>query len=181
MLQSKLCNKKPFNIFENLTMGPWVLKGGGKVALTFGRTSMALFCDLEKLLRLRKTLYCFNFAVCLISYLYQIVRLWLHWLLSECAWGERKGLIAGRNSIEGDLKYSEFYSYVFKLNYGLASKLLGTLRYTTVGCSVSSANLKQIKISLYSYGVFSIYVTLQKWIPSYVRLCSTFIQQRLNQ
>ena len=43
MLQSKLCNKKPFNIFENLTMGPWVLKGGGKVGLTFGRTSIALF------------------------------------------------------------------------------------------------------------------------------------------
>ena len=48
-------------------------------------------------------------------------------------------------------------------------------------CSVSSANLKQIKISLYSYGVFSIYMTLQKWIPSYVRLYSTFIKQRLDQ
>ena len=48
-------------------------------------------------------------------------------------------------------------------------------------CSVSSANLKQIKISLYSYGVFSIYMTLQKWIPSYVRLYSTFIKQRIDQ
>ena len=63
----------------------------------------SIICDLEKLLRLRKTLYCFNFAVCLISYLYQIVRLWLHWLLSECAWGERKGLTAGGNSIASEM------------------------------------------------------------------------------
>ena len=59
-------------------------------------------------------------------------------------------------------------------------QLIGTLRYTTAGCyygyfaavrdysdnSVSSANVKQVKISLYGNGVFSIYVSLQKWIRS---------------
>ena len=139
----------------------------------------SIICDLEKLLRLKNTLYCFSFAVCLISYIK---------LLDYGSTGFYPNVPGerGRDSLLVEIqlretKYSEFYSYVFKLNYGLASKLLGTLRYTTAGCSVSSANLKQIKISLYSYRVFSIYVTLQKWIPSYVRLCSTFIQQRLDQ
>ena len=29
----------------------------------------SIICDLEKLLRLKNTLYCFSFAVCLISYI----------------------------------------------------------------------------------------------------------------
>ena len=36
-------------------------------------------------------------------------------------------------------------------------------------------------LSLYGNGVFSIYVSLQKWTPSYVRLYSNFMRQRLDQ
>ena len=62
-------------------------------------------CDLEKFLRLRKTLhvYCFSFAVCLSSYITLLDYGSTDWLILECDWVERKGLTAGRTSIVSEI------------------------------------------------------------------------------
>ena len=69
----------------------------------------------------------------------------------------------------------------FKIHYGgLLLRLLrpwGTRLTTPFPPQTSN----RFKISLYVNGVLSIYVSLQKWLPSYVRLYSTFIRQRINQ
>ena len=55
----------------------------------------------------------------------------------------------------------------FKVHYGgLPLRLLRPWGTRLQDNSVSSAKLKQIKISLYGNGVFSIYVSLQNWIHS---------------